>query len=54
MKNGLIKCKITVTYANKRFVMIKMIKVNMNYTAKLEIIATTPENLEVQLTIFVI
>ena len=38
----------------KSFVMIKIIKANMKYIAKLEIIDTTPDNLEVQPTIFVI
>ena len=54
MKNVGMKCKIIVTYAKKSFVMIKIIKANMKYIAKLEIIDTTPDNLEVQPTIFVI
>ena len=49
-----MKCKITATYSKKSFVMIKMIKANMKYTTKLEIIVTKQENLEVQPTIFVI
>ena len=55
MKNVYMKSKIIVTYARENFVMIKIIKVNVKYFAKLEIITTTtPENLEVLPTIFVI
>ena len=35
-----------VTYVKKSFVMIKMKKINLNYTKKLEIIVIIQENLE--------
>ena len=38
----------------KKIVTIKMIKINLNYIKKLEIIVTTQENLEMWLTIFTI
>ena len=43
-----------VTYTKKNFVQIKMIKVNLNYTKKLEIIVILQENLEELLIVFVI
>ena len=54
LKNGNMKCKIIVTYVRKNFVMAKKKKANTNYIIKLEITATTPDNLEVRPTIFVI
>ena len=41
-------------YAKKYFVQIKKIKVNSNYTKKLEIIVITQENLEELFIVFVI
>ena len=47
-----MKSKKIVTYVKKNFVLIKMRKVNLNYTTKLEIIVITPENLEELLIVF--
>ena len=47
-----MKSKMFVTYANKNLVQIKMIEMNLNYTAKLEIIVITQENLEELLIVF--
>ena len=52
MKNGIMKHEIIVIYAKQNFSMTKKIKANIKYIIKFEIIATTPENLEVLLTIF--
>ena len=41
-----MKSKKFVTYAKKKLVQIKMIKVNLNYSIKSEIIAILQENLE--------
>ena len=54
MKYGNMKRKTIVTYTKENFVLTKMIKAYMKYITKLEIIATTEENLEVLPTIFVI
>ena len=53
-KISLKKSKKNATYAKKSFVMIKMRKMNLNYTKKLEIIDITLENLEEQLNAFII
>ena len=49
-----MKNKKFVTYAKNNFVQIKMIKVNLNYTKKLDIIVILQENLEELPIIFVI
>ena len=46
MKIGLMKSKKIATYVKKSFLMIKMKKINLNYTKKLEIIVIIQENLE--------
>ena len=43
-----------VTSARKNLVQIKMIKMDLNYTVKSEIIAITQENLEELLLVFAI
>ena len=48
------KSKRNVTYIKKSFVMIKMKKINLKYTKKLEIIVIIQENLEELLIAFVI
>ena len=53
-KLDFMKKKSFVAYVMKSFVMIKMRKVNLNYTIKLEIIVITPENLEELLIVFAI
>ena len=53
-KLGLVKTKKFVTFVNKSLLQIKMIKIHLNYTIKLEIIVITQENLEGLLMIFVI
>ena len=42
------------TYAKKSFVMMKIKKINLNYTKKLEIIVILQENLEELLIAFAI
>ena len=49
-----MKSKKNATYVKKSFVMIKMIKRNLKYTKKLEIIAIIQENLEELLIAFAI
>ena len=53
-KVSLMKSKKFVTYAKKNLVSMKMIKMNLNYTIKSEIIVITAENLEELLIVFVI
>ena len=53
-KVSLMKSKKFVTYAKKNLVLMKMIKMNLNYTIKSEIIVITAENLEELLIVFVI
>ena len=43
-----------VTYAKDGFVVMKIMKASLNFAIKLKIIASTPENLEGLLIIFVI
>ena len=52
MKLNITKNENIATYAKENFVTVKMIKINLNYIKKLEIIVTTQENLEMWLTIF--
>ena len=54
MKIGIMKSKKNATYVEKRFVMIKNKKRDLNYTKKLEIIVILQENLEELLIAFVI
>ena len=54
MKLSITKNENIATYVKKKIVTIKMIKINLNYIKKLEIIVTTQENLEMWLTIFTI
>ena len=49
-----VKVKDNAKYVEKRFVMIKNKKRDLNYTKKLEIIVILQENLEEQLIAFVI
>ena len=51
-KKSFIKSKQFVTYAKKNLVQIKMIKMNLNYTVKSEIIVTAQENLDELLKVF--
>ena len=53
-KLGHMKSKKFVIYAKKSFFLMKMRKINLNYTKKLEIIVITQEKLEELLIIFVI
>ena len=53
-KISLIKSKRFVTYAKKNVVLIKMIKMHLNYTIKSDIIVITPENLEELFIVFAI
>ena len=53
-KVSLMKNKKFVTFATKNLVSMKMIKMNLNYTIKSEIIVITAENLEELLIVFVI
>ena len=53
-KVSLMKSKKFVTYAKKNLVSMKMIKMNLNYTIKSEIIVITLENLEELLIVFAI
>ena len=45
-KISFMKSKKFVTYAKKNSVQMKMIKMNLNYTVKSEIIVITQENLQ--------
>ena len=47
-----MKSKKFVTYVEKNFVVIKMIKMHLNYTIKSEIIVITQENIEELLIVF--
>ena len=49
-----MKSKEYVIHAKKSFVLIKMRKINLNFTKKPEIIAITLENLEEQFIVFAI
>ena len=49
-----MKSKRFVTYAKKNLVLMKMIKIHLNYTIKSEIIVITQENLEELLIVFAI
>ena len=49
-----MKSKKFVTYAKKNLVLMKMIKMDLNYTVKSEIIVITLENLEELLIVFAI
>ena len=51
-KKSFTKSKKFVTYAKKNLVQIKMIKMNLNYTVKSEIIVTAQENLDELLKVF--
>ena len=53
-KISLMKSKRFVTYAEKYLVLMKMIKMYLNYTMKSETIAITLENLVELLTVFAI
>ena len=53
-KLSLIKSKQLLTFLKKNLVQMKMIKIHLNYTLKLEIIVITQKNLERLLIIFVI
>ena len=53
-EESLMKSKKYAIYAKKSFVMMKMKKMNLNYTKKLEIIVITQENLEELLIVFAI
>ena len=54
MKISFIMSKKNGTYVKKSLVMIKMKKINLKYTKKLEIIVIIQENLEEQLIAFAI
>ena len=54
VKISFIKSNKNATYVKKSFVMIKMIKINLKHTKKLEIIVIIEENLEEQLIAFAI
>ena len=49
-----MKSKKFVTYVEKNFVLIKMIKMHLNYTIKSEIIVITQEHLEELLIVLAI
>ena len=49
-----MKSKKYATYAKKSFVLMKIRKMNLNYTKKSKIIAITLENLEELLIVFAI
>ena len=51
-KLSLMKSKKFVKYVKKNLVLIKIIKIHLNYTIKSKIIAITPENLEELLIVF--
>ena len=53
-KKSFMKNKKSVIYAKKNFVLIKIIKKNLNYTIELEIIVIIQENIEELLIVFVI
>ena len=54
MKLILLKSKKFVIYVKKNFVLIRMMRINLNYTIKSEITVIKQENLEELLIIFVI
>ena len=54
MKLNITKNENIATYAKENFVTIKVIKINLSYIKKLEIIVTTHKNLEMWITIFAI
>ena len=49
-----MKSKKFLRYANKNLVLVKMIKVHLNYTMNSNIIVNTMENLEELLIVFAI
>ena len=49
-----MKSKKFVTYAKKNLVLMKMIKMHLNYTIKSEIIVIKLENLEELLIVFLV
>ena len=49
-----MKSKRFVTYSKKNLVQMKIIKMNLNYTLKSEVIVITHENLEELLIVFAI
>ena len=49
-----MKSKKFVTYVKKNLVLMKMVKMHLNYTIKSEIIVITGENLEELLIVFAI
>ena len=51
-KKSLMKIKKFVIYVRKNSVLIRMIKIHLNYTIKLEIIVIINENLEDLLIVF--
>ena len=53
-EESLMKSKKYAIYAKKSFVMMKMKKMNLNYTKKSEIIVIAQENLEDLLIVFAI
>ena len=53
-KISFMKSKKFVTYLKKNSVQMKMIKMNLNYTVKSEIIVITRENIEELLIVFAI
>ena len=53
-KKSFMKSKKFVTYLKKNSVQMKMIKMNLNYTVKSEIIVITRENIEELLIVFAI
>ena len=53
-KKVLWKAKKFVTYVNKNLVLMKMIRMNLNYTIKSEIIVITQENSEELLLVLAI
>ena len=53
-KKNLMKSKVFVKYAKKNFVLIKIMKKNLNYIVRSEITVNIQENIEELLTVFVI
>ena len=53
-KKNLMKSKVFVIYAKKKFVLIKIMKKNLNYIVRSEITVNIQENIEELLTVFVI
>ena len=53
-KLSFMKSKKTAIYVKKSFVLMKMMKINLNYAKKSEIIVATQENLEELLIAFAI